>query len=126
MVVVLPAPLGPSRPKHSPARISRSSPFTAATSAYRLWRFRTSSGGGAAFPLMREAYARPDERLAPVAPGPDLTHHLPGSLPLLGRREQGVAGKDARHVDGGEYEGRGIAGHGRHGGLPAGGGGLDH
>jgi DMSO/TMAO reductase YedYZ molybdopterin-dependent catalytic subunit len=32
-VVVLPAPFGPSRPKHSPANTSRSSPLTAVTSA---------------------------------------------------------------------------------------------
>ena len=39
-VVVLPAPFGPSMPKHSPARTSRSRPSTAVTSAYRLTRPR--------------------------------------------------------------------------------------
>jgi hypothetical protein len=32
IVVVLPAPFGPSRPKHSPGTISRSMPSTATTS----------------------------------------------------------------------------------------------
>ena len=36
IVVVLPAPLGPSRPKHSPGRTSRSRPSTAVTLPYRL------------------------------------------------------------------------------------------
>ena len=36
MVVVLPAPFGPSRPKHSPRSTSRSSPSTAITDPYRL------------------------------------------------------------------------------------------
>ena len=34
-VVVLPAPFGPSRPKISPSRTSRSSPFTVASSLPR-------------------------------------------------------------------------------------------
>ena len=34
MVVVLPAPLGPSRPKHSPRSTSRSSPRTASTGGF--------------------------------------------------------------------------------------------
>src|SRR5438874_2309024 len=43
MVVVLPAPLGPSRPKHSPARTSRSRPLTASTGPPRaLYCFRRS------------------------------------------------------------------------------------
>src|SRR5713226_10189980 len=45
MVVVLPAPFGPSRPKHSPARTSRSRPSTATTSLYALRRPRTLSAG---------------------------------------------------------------------------------
>src|SRR6266576_3522274 len=40
MVVVLPAPLGPSRPKHSPAPTARSNPLTATTSPKRLVRAR--------------------------------------------------------------------------------------
>src|SRR5512135_2727403 len=44
-VVVLPAPLGPSRPKHSPARTSRSRPATATTSLYRLTRPRQAMAG---------------------------------------------------------------------------------
>src|SRR5580658_6759423 len=43
MVVVLPAPLGPSRPKHSPVRTSRSRPSTATTSLNVLRRLRTRS-----------------------------------------------------------------------------------
>ena len=38
--VVLPAPFGPSRPKHSPRCTSRSRPLTATTSAYRFTRSR--------------------------------------------------------------------------------------
>src|SRR5580658_8028800 len=38
MVVVLPAPLGPSRPKHSPRATSRSMPSTATTSSKALRR----------------------------------------------------------------------------------------
>src|SRR6266446_6941611 len=41
MVVVLPAPLGPSRPKHSPLRTSRLRPSTATTSLYAFRRLRT-------------------------------------------------------------------------------------
>src|SRR5262245_4441678 len=43
MVVVLPAPFGPSRPKHSPVRTSRSRPRTASTGGrpgYVFTRFR--------------------------------------------------------------------------------------
>src|SRR5262249_33104117 len=36
IVVVLPAPLGPRRPKHSPVRTSRSRPLTASTGPVRL------------------------------------------------------------------------------------------
>src|ERR1019366_8851809 len=41
MVVVLPAPLGPSRPKHSPVRTSSSRPSTATTSLNVLRKLRT-------------------------------------------------------------------------------------
>src|ERR1043166_3002445 len=39
IVVVLPAPFGPSMPKHSPRLTSRSTPFTEGTSGYFLTRF---------------------------------------------------------------------------------------
>ena len=42
---LLPAPFGPSRPKHSPRATSRSRPSTAVTSAYALRRPRSSSEG---------------------------------------------------------------------------------
>src|SRR3990172_6983172 len=45
MAVVFPAPLGPSRPKHSPARISRSRESTATTVSYRLTRPRRETAG---------------------------------------------------------------------------------
>src|SRR5947207_3029882 len=45
IVVVLPAPLGPSSPKHSPARTSRSRSSTATTSLYALRRPCTHTGG---------------------------------------------------------------------------------
>jgi hypothetical protein len=38
IVVVFPAPFGPSSPKHSPALTSRSRPSTAFTVPYALWR----------------------------------------------------------------------------------------
>src|SRR6266571_8582954 len=50
MVVVFPAPLGPSSPKHSRALTVRSSPATATTSAYRFaspaQRMGGAGGGG--------------------------------------------------------------------------------
>src|SRR5688572_25730954 len=55
IVVVLPAPLGPKRPKHSPASTVRSRPFTATTSWYALRRSRTRStvaGMDVGFPLL--------------------------------------------------------------------------
>ena len=45
MVVVLPAPFGPSRPKHSPRVTSRSRPSTATTSAKALRSPRSRSDG---------------------------------------------------------------------------------
>src|SRR2546427_1446884 len=45
MVVVLPAPLGPSSPKHSRALTVRSSPATATTSAYRFTSPAQRMGG---------------------------------------------------------------------------------
>src|SRR4051812_8603636 len=47
IVVVLPAPLGPSNPKHSPLATVRSSPSTATTSPYALRRPATRSAGTA-------------------------------------------------------------------------------
>src|SRR5580704_5489286 len=44
-VVVLPAPLGPSRPKTSPVWISKSSPRTASTGPYALRNSRTEMAG---------------------------------------------------------------------------------
>src|SRR5438128_131804 len=41
-VVDLPAPFGPSRPKTSLSRTAKSTPSSACTSPYRLWRPRTS------------------------------------------------------------------------------------
>src|SRR6266849_4377157 len=48
IVVVLPAPLGPSRPKHSPVRTSSSRSSTATTSLYSFRRLRTrrAAAGG--------------------------------------------------------------------------------
>ena len=45
IVVVLPAPLGPSRPKHSPARISKSSPRTASDLAVIGFAQRLATNG---------------------------------------------------------------------------------
>jgi hypothetical protein len=45
MVVVFPAPFGPSNPKHSPRVTSRSRPSTATTSANALRRPRSRSDG---------------------------------------------------------------------------------
>src|SRR5580765_7073769 len=47
MVVVFPAPFGPSSPKHSPALTSRWRPSTAVTSEYRLRRSLTRRAGAA-------------------------------------------------------------------------------
>src|SRR6185503_16433967 len=44
-VVVLPAPLGPSRPKTSPGSISKSIPLTASTSPYDFFRALTEIAG---------------------------------------------------------------------------------
>src|SRR6266542_2028231 len=43
MVVVLPAPFGPRRPKISPPRIARLTPPTASRSPNALWRSRAST-----------------------------------------------------------------------------------
>src|SRR6187401_851387 len=85
-VVVLPAPFGPSMPKHSPARTSRSRPATAATSPYRLVR-PLQRNADATIPrsiaaekrddirdvLRREPQLRPahHQRLRHAAPGGD-------------------------------------------------------
>src|SRR5712692_8955030 len=47
MVVVLPAPFGPSRPRISPCRMSNETPSTAVKSPKRLVRFRTWTIGSA-------------------------------------------------------------------------------
>src|SRR5256885_223223 len=56
--VVLPAPLGPSNPKNSPWRISRSIPESACCSPKRLWTSRTSIAAGMPVSRLRERSAR--------------------------------------------------------------------
>src|SRR5579875_2416257 len=46
IVLVLPAPLGPRNPKHSPRAISKSTPSTAVKSPNRLQRPRATTRGG--------------------------------------------------------------------------------
>src|ERR1043165_5778978 len=54
MVVVFPAPLGPSRLKHSPGRTSRSRPSTATTSPQVLRRPRRIRAGEWGDPAIRD------------------------------------------------------------------------
>src|SRR5882672_4250722 len=112
-VVVLPAPFGPSRPKHSPAPTSRSSPSTAVTSPYFLTSFSQRSAAGTdtlpaprarhfdahRFVLERLAVRR-HVRLARFGPDQDVGvagFHVRGQCGLAGlpgelgqRREQGL------------------------------------
>ena len=46
IVVVLPAPLGPSRPKNFPGGAVKLTPSTATSSPYFFWRPSTSITGG--------------------------------------------------------------------------------
>src|SRR4051812_27944825 len=65
-VVVLPAPFGPSMPKHSPRRTSRSRPATATVSPYRLTRLRHRSAGVEESAGATDAvYQRPPASLPP-------------------------------------------------------------
>src|SRR5688572_33349033 len=51
-VVVLPAPFGPSRPKHWPSAIEKETPSTARTPGYCFTSSRTSSTGGIAVGML--------------------------------------------------------------------------
>src|SRR5579862_2029058 len=52
IVVVLPAPLGPRKPKKQPRGTSRFSPSTAALEPYTLRRFRTRMAGEFSIPVL--------------------------------------------------------------------------
>src|SRR6185503_19096524 len=54
IVVVLPAPFGPSSPKHSPRPTANDSPSTAMTSAYRLTRSTQRTAGGGTGGIVRD------------------------------------------------------------------------
>src|SRR5690606_7699834 len=60
IVVVLPAPLGPSRPRHSPWWTSRSSPSTATTSSKRLTSFTQRAESSKGLSLRRGHVTRED------------------------------------------------------------------
>src|SRR5215212_1910123 len=83
IVVVLPAPLGPRRPKISPSWTSKLTPRAASTLPYRLWRSRTMTLAAMLFqtitgPRPRASGRRQKNRWSPGARGPG-----PGSGGLL-------------------------------------------
>src|SRR5688500_7094494 len=68
IVVVLPAPFGPRKPKHWRSATSKSMPRTAVTSPYRLTRPRASTiGGGVIDGPPRGGGLQPDARQAAQA-----------------------------------------------------------
>src|SRR5689334_9581613 len=114
MVVVLPAPFGPSKPKHSPRRISRSSPSTATTSPYVFRRLRIWSATPSDGEVMKGNHnprgtpSDPSPRYRSLVSGrlrPGAPDEFPGLLPLVGTNQQHVATKHARHIDRCLYQG---------------------
>src|SRR6185295_442889 len=89
MVVVFPAPFGPSSPKHSPERTSRSRPSTATTSLYafrRPWTHNESRlGEGGICPVWSGKPPLRNSRFCGFGKGhPGETHHaLLIDIPLL-------------------------------------------